>query len=39
MKLSNFTKEKYNNLFLAIVILINFLNKCHVNITYKVIGD
>jgi hypothetical protein len=39
MKWFNFTKEKYNHLFLAIVILTNFLHKCHVNITYKVIGD
>jgi hypothetical protein len=34
-----FHKDKYNNLFLAVVILTNFLRKCHLKFTYEVIGD
>jgi hypothetical protein len=39
MKCFESTKENNINLFLAIIILINFLFKHHLNFTYEVIGN
>jgi hypothetical protein len=39
MKRFNSTKPKYNHLFKAIVIFINFLHRCHLDFTIEVIGN
>jgi hypothetical protein len=39
MKCFDFTKEKYNTLFQAITIINNFLHKCHIDFTFKIIND
>ncbi len=33
------TKDNYSHLFEVVVILTNFLHKCHFNFTYKVMSD
>jgi hypothetical protein len=39
MKSFDSTKDKYSHLFKVVVILTNFLHKCHFNFTYEVIND
>jgi hypothetical protein len=39
MKIFNSTKPKYNHLFRAIVIIINFPHRCHLDFTIEVIGN
>jgi hypothetical protein len=39
MKCFDFTKEKYNTLFQAVTIINNFLHKCHIDFTFKIIND
>jgi hypothetical protein len=33
------TKEKYNHLFKAVALLINFLHRCRQDFTFEVIGE
>jgi hypothetical protein len=39
MKSFDSTKDKYSHLFKIVVILTNFLGKCHFNFTHEIIDD